>query len=76
MTIDVFLRGVSKWLAATPLSHTIQDSGWVVPTLQTIHILGVAVLFSSAVLVDLRLWRALQRDVALADVAQRFLPTI
>jgi hydrogenase-4 membrane subunit HyfE len=76
MTIDVFLRVVSKWLAATPLSHTIQDSGWIVPTLQTIHILSVAVLFSSAVLVDLRLWRALQRDVALADVARRFLPTI
>ena len=76
MTIEVVLRDLSKWLAATPLSHTIQNAGWVIPTLQTIHILSVAVLFSSAVLVDLRLWRALQRDVPLADVARRFLPTI
>ena len=75
MTIEVVLRDLSKWLAATPLSHTIQNAGWVIPTLQTIHILSVAVLFSSAVLVDLRLWRALQRDVPLADVARRFLPT-
>ena len=76
MTIDILLRDLSKWLAATPLSHTIQTNGWVIPTLQTIHILGVAVLFSSAILVDLRFYRALQRDVPLADVARRFLPTI
>ena len=33
-------------------------------------------LFSSAVLVDLRIWRLLQRDVPLPDVARRFLPVI
>jgi hypothetical protein len=76
MTLDAVLRDLSKWLAATPLSHTIQTTGWIIPTLQTIHILGVAAVFSSAILVDLRLWRALQRDVPLADVARRFLPTI
>ena len=76
MTIDILLRDLSKWLAATPLSQTIQTNGWVIPTLQTIHILSVAVLFSSAILVDLRFYRALQRDVPLADVARRFLPTI
>src|ERR1700738_2019166 len=74
--IDVGLSEFCKWLAATPLSHTIQTTGWIIPTLQTIHILSVAVLFSSAVLVDLRIWRALQRDVPLASVARRFLPTI
>src|ERR1700738_2736257 len=74
--IDVGLSEFCKWLAATPLSHTIQTTGWIIPTLQTIHILSVAVLFSSAVLVDLRIWRAMQRDVPLADVARRFLPTI
>jgi len=76
MTIDILLRDLSKWLAATSLSHTIQTNGWVIPTLQTIHILSVAVLFSSAILVDLRFYRALQRDVPLADIARRFLPTI
>jgi hypothetical protein len=70
------LRDFCKWLAATPLSDTIQTAGWIIPTLQTIHILCVAVLFSSAVLVDLRMWRVLQRDVPLADVARRFLPVV
>jgi cytochrome bd-type quinol oxidase subunit 2 len=66
----------SKWLAATSLSHTIQTTGWLIPALQTIHILAVAVVFSSAMLVNLRIWRILQRDVPLSDVARRFLPAI
>jgi len=74
--IDVALSELSKWLAATPLSHTIQTTSWIIPTIQIIHILGVAVLFSSAVLVDLRIWRLLERDIPLAHVARRFLPPI
>jgi uncharacterized membrane protein len=74
--IDVGLSGLSKWLAATQLSHTIQTTTWIIPSLQTIHILSVAAVFSSAILVDLRIWRLLQRDEPLPDVARRFLPTI
>ena len=73
---DHALRDFCNWLAATPLSNTIQTTGWIIPTLQTFHILGVAVLFSSAILVDLRIWRLLQPDVPLPDVARRFLPAI
>ena len=74
--IETVLSEFSKWLAATSLSHIIQTTKWVIPALQTIHILSVAVVFSSAVLVDLRLWRLLNRDVPLPEVARRFLPTI
>ena len=74
--IDAALSEFSKWLAATPLSHIIQTTKWVIPALQTIHILSVAVVFSSAVLVDLRLWQLLNRDVPLPEMARRFLPTI
>jgi hypothetical protein len=76
MVDAAILNDFSKWLAATSLSHTIQTTGWIIPALQTIHILCVAVLFSSAVLVDLRIWRLLQRDVPLFDVGRRFLPLI
>jgi hypothetical protein len=74
--IGAGLSEFSKWLAATPLSHTIQAVDWIIPTLQTIHILGVAVVFSSAILVDLRIWQLLNRDVPLPEVARRFLPAI
>jgi hypothetical protein len=74
--IDAVIGEFSGWLAATSLSHTIQTTGWVIPTLQTIHILSVAIVFTSAVLVDLRLWRLLNRDVPLPEITRRFLPAI
>jgi hypothetical protein len=74
--IEVGLSEFSRWLAATQVSHTIQTTEWIIPTLQTIHILSVAAVFSSAILVDLRIWRLLERDVPLPEVARRFLPTI
>jgi hypothetical protein len=76
MTGAALLSDLSKWLAATSLNHTIQTTSWIIPALQTIHILCVAVVFSSAVLVDLRIWRLTQRDVPLSDVGRRFLPLI
>jgi hypothetical protein len=66
----------SKWLASTSLSQTIQTTGGIIPALQTIHILCVAVVFTSAVLVDFRIWRLFERDVPLPQVARRFLPSI
>jgi hypothetical protein len=70
------LSEFSKWLAATELSHAIQTTSWIIPSLQTVHILCVAAVFSSAILVDLRIWRLLERDVPLPEMARRFLPTI
>lgn len=70
------LAELSKWLAATSLSHTIQSAGWIIPTLQTIHILCVAIVFSSAILVDFRIFRLFERDVPLLQITRRFLPVI
>jgi hypothetical protein len=74
--IDAVISEFSGWLAATSISHTIQTTSWIIPTVQTIHILSVAIVFSSAVLVDLRLWRLLNRDVPLPEITRRFLPVI
>ena len=72
MLLSVF----TKWLAGTSLRHFIQLTTWVIPTLQTIHILSIALLFSAAILVDLRMLRVFDRDQALSHVAKRFLPVI
>jgi hypothetical protein len=74
--MQALLSGFSKWLAATSLSHAIQTAGWIIPTLQIIHILCVAIVFSSAVLVDLRIFRLFERDEPLREVTRRFLPPI
>lgn len=69
------LIGFCSWLESTSPSEVIQTVGWIIPTVQTVHILCVGVLFSSAVLVDLRLLRLLGRDLPLPEVARRYLPT-
>jgi uncharacterized protein DUF6644 len=74
--MEAALSELSKWLAATSLSHTIQTVGWIIPTLQTIHILSVAVVFTAAVLVDLRIFRLFEREVPLPEVSRRFLRAI
>jgi len=73
---DDTLPGFIKWLSATALSHTIQTKTWIIPTVQTLHILCLAVVFSSVVLVNLRALRILQRDATLKEVAERFLPPV
>ncbi len=74
--MEALLLTFSNWLASTGLSHTIQTVTWVIPTLQTIHILCVATVFSSAVLVNLRIFRLFERDEPLGAIARRFLPPI
>jgi hypothetical protein len=48
-------RSFADWLAETPLSKTLQDQPWVVPTSQSIHILAVSIVFGSACMINLRL---------------------
>jgi hypothetical protein len=74
--MQTLLIAFSKWLASTGLSHTIQTVTWIIPTLQTIHILCVAIVFSSAVLVDLRIFRLFEPNEPLRDITRRFIPPI
>jgi uncharacterized membrane protein SirB2 len=66
----------AHWLASTGFSATVQTVSWVIPSLQTIHILAIAVVFSSAMMVNLRLLGLLDRAEPAAAVAARFLPLI
>ena len=66
----------SEWLAATPLSTLIQNVPWIIPTVQTIHILSIAIVMPSVFIIDLHILGVMSRTQALAAVAQRFLPWI
>ncbi|HEY6242132.1 MAG TPA: DUF6644 family protein [Burkholderiales bacterium] len=65
-----------SWLEETPLSQTIQSAGWIVPSVQTVHILSIAAVLSSVLMIDLRLMGLLWRDQSLARVSARFRPVI
>jgi hypothetical protein len=68
------LAGFAAWLQATSLSITLQSHAWVVPTLQSLHILMIGVVFVSIVAVALRVLGWFRADESLAQVWRRFAP--
>jgi hypothetical protein len=66
----------SQWLAATPLSEAVQNILWLIPAVQTVHILSLAILLTSVGAVALASFGRLGRAVALADMAGRFAPWV
>lgn len=70
------LSNFCSWLEQTPLSMTIQTNTWIVPAVQTVHILAIAAVLSSILMIDLRLLGVRGRDQPLARVSERFRPVI
>ena len=70
------LNVICAWIEQTPLSQTIQVTNWIVPTVQTVHILAIAVVAGSALMIDLRLIGAYGADQPLRNVSSRFLPFV
>ena len=70
------LRAFGEWLATTSMSETIQNVSWIIPTVQTIHIVCVAIVISATFLVDLRILGIFSRSQPLAALSHRFLTWI
>ncbi|MFZ0809265.1 MAG: DUF6644 family protein, partial [Bradyrhizobium sp.] len=70
------LNEICHWIDQTAISQWIQVAGWVVPTVQTIHILAIAVVASSALMLDLRLVGVFWANRPVEAVKARFLPLI
>lgn len=66
------LAHFSQALGATPASVFLQSVSWIVPTVQTVHIVAISVVLTSILIVDLRLLGALGRDAAVTAVVRRF----
>jgi hypothetical protein len=70
------LKGFSDWLAAAPVSLTLQGVSWLVPTVQTLHILAIAAVLTSASMINLRLAGVGARTLTLAAATARFVPWV
>lgn len=66
----------SAWLESTPLSQTLQSHEWVIPAVQTVHIVSIALVMSSAVMLGFRVFGWIAAREPASDVARRFLPVI
>lgn len=62
------------WIANTALSQAIQNYEWAIPTIQSIHILGVCVMLSSVGMIVLRLMGRAGTRISVANTAARYVP--
>jgi hypothetical protein len=68
------LESVATRLQSTAFSEALQATPWVVPTLQTIHILMIGVVFVSILTVALRVLGRVRVEEPFARVWNRFAP--
>jgi hypothetical protein len=62
------------WLAATSLSQLFAGMDWFVPTVQTLHILSIAVVVTTLGMLDFRLLRLIRSGLPLQALAGSFIP--
>ncbi len=64
----------AAWLHATAFSQTIQTVRWIVPLLQSIHIVMIGVVFISSLMIALRVLGRMRTDEPFTTVWGRFAP--
>lgn len=65
-----------EWLADTPFSQLLQNVSWIIPLVQTVHILGIAAVFGAVALLDLRLLNVAARTQTISGMTGRLVPHI
>jgi hypothetical protein len=64
----------THWLSQTWLSLAIQTHEWIIPTIQSIHIVAIGIVMASVFMIDLRVLGLAGRDQSLLDTTRRFGP--
>src|SRR5215471_915281 len=64
---------LSQWIGGLPISMVMRRITWLVPVLQTLHILSIGIVLSSVVMIDLRIWGASRSGTAITR-SERFMP--
>ena len=67
------MEGFAQWLAETSASAVVQKTLWLIPLMQTIHIICVALVFSSVVMIEFRIL-GYTRSQTIAETAHRYVP--
>ena len=69
------MRQFAEWLSTTGPSVFIQNhQGWVIPTIQSIHIIGIGVVLGSVFMICLRILGWAGSDQTLRQTTSRFGP--
>jgi hypothetical protein len=76
VAMKAFMDGIVNVLADSRLTILLASSSWIVPLMQTIHILGISMVMSASFLMSLRTLGLFAPNQPIASIAARFLPWI
>jgi len=69
------LKEFADWLSHTSLSVLIQNhNSWMIPPIQSVHIVGIGIVIVSVFMVDLRILGLAGTDQTLKETTNRFGP--
>ncbi len=72
----MWLDRFCDWLKVTPFSVALQSTEWIVPAVQTLHILAIGAVIGSGSMIALRTLGWIGQDQSLAATNLRFLRVI
>jgi Family of unknown function (DUF6644) len=70
------LQNFCGWLSNTPVSLKIQTVLWIIPAVQTIHILCVAIVMSTMAMLDFRMVGITGRSQPVSRAVSRWVPWV
>ncbi len=70
------MEDLIAWLSHTQAYSTIRDVVWIIPTVQSIHILAISVVMASVLLLNLRLVGLIGGGEAKDVFTRRYLPWV
>lgn len=66
----------AEWLESTRVSDTLRSIDWIIPLVQSIHILMIGIVFVSILIIVLRILELIRMEQAFESVWRRFAPWV
>lgn len=64
------------WLAAAAISQVIQNIAWIIPAVQSLHIVSVTIVVGSVIMIDMKLLGIFGAGTTVSDQLDRYTPWI
>jgi hypothetical protein len=66
----------TQWLSTTSVSLAIQKAEWIIPVIQIIHILAIAMVLTAVAMITGQILGVVGRSQTMAQTGRRFMPWI
>jgi uncharacterized membrane protein SirB2 len=70
------MDGLIDWISSTRANALIRDTAWIIPVVQSVHILAIAVVMGSVLLLNLRVVGIIGAGEAKDVFTRRYLPWV